>query len=157
VDDDSVIPIRRPEIIATVGGMVDETRVTLAVYGESLDPDEVTSLLGVPPTSSHRKGDRRSERSPPHKQGAWFLTIEGRAPTGPDELIRTLLAQFPMDRAFWQRLNDSYLVWLRVGITASGWNRGFDLEPETLARIAATGGKLGFDLYFYGEEDVEAK
>ena len=33
MSNEKVVPIRRPEIIAEVGGVVDESRITLCVYG----------------------------------------------------------------------------------------------------------------------------
>ena len=45
MSDDKVVPIRRPKIIAEVGGTVDESTVTLCVYGDDLDPEAVTKLL----------------------------------------------------------------------------------------------------------------
>jgi hypothetical protein len=36
----------------SVGGLVEETEVCLAVYGEGLDPAVVTALLGCSPTSA---------------------------------------------------------------------------------------------------------
>jgi hypothetical protein len=33
-----------PKVIGTAGGPIDETRVTLAVYGDDLDPEAVSAL-----------------------------------------------------------------------------------------------------------------
>lgn len=34
----------------------DEIAVALCIYGEDLDPNEITSLLGVEATRAHRRG-----------------------------------------------------------------------------------------------------
>ena len=47
---DDIVPIRRGEILFDVGGPVDETRATLALYADTLDPDEVSRRLGCAPT-----------------------------------------------------------------------------------------------------------
>lgn len=86
-----------PATPISVGGLVDRTGVCVAVYGEHLDPDDVTSIIGRPPTSAHRKGDRRGPRSPPLKRGAWFFELRGKAPEGPAELTARLLDQLPDD------------------------------------------------------------
>lgn len=140
-------------VIAEVGGVVDESRVSLAIYGDDLDPDVVSEVLRCAPSHSHRNGDRRSQTSPPFRTGAWILTIEGRAPRGPNELIDELLARFPVDAVFWRALTERYRVSVRVGIHAGGWNRGFDLPLGTVTALAQRGIGVGFDLYFYGEED----
>ena len=36
---------------------VDQIQVALRVFGESLEPDEVSALLGTQPSEAHRKGD----------------------------------------------------------------------------------------------------
>ena len=76
-----VVPLRRRAPAGktvSVGGPIDEVRVTLALYSEDLEPDEVTRALGVQPSSAHRRGERRGPRSPPYRQGAWFLTEQSR-------------------------------------------------------------------------------
>jgi hypothetical protein len=83
--DDKIIPIRPPEIIAKVGGLVDETGVCLAIYGPDLEPDELTARIGVEPTSAHRRGGRpRPESKKAYDAGAWLLKERGTAPTGPE-------------------------------------------------------------------------
>jgi Domain of unknown function (DUF4279) len=150
---DGIPPNRKPHVIADVGGMVDETRVSLAIYGDDLDPEAVSAMLACAPSRCHRKGDRLRQTSPPSSMGAWILTVEGRAPHGPTELIKELLGRFPSDPAFWRPLIEQYRVSVRVGIHTAGWNRGFDITAEAVAALARTGSKLGFDLYFYGDEE----
>jgi hypothetical protein len=140
-------------VITEAGGMVDETRVSLAVYGDDLDPETVSGILGCAPSHCHRKGDRHRQTSPPFSMGAWILTVEGRAPQGPSELIGELLGRFPSDPALWRPLIEQYRVSVRVGIHTAGWNRGFDITSAVVAALARTGVGLGFDLYFYGDEE----
>jgi hypothetical protein len=54
-DGPKIVPFRRVEeaqVIAEVGGPVDEVGVTLAIYGGELDPEEITRALGVAPTKA---------------------------------------------------------------------------------------------------------
>ena len=37
---------------------IGRVRASLRVFGEALDPDEVSALLGRPPSRQHRKGDK---------------------------------------------------------------------------------------------------
>lgn len=41
-DMDDITPIRKPENIGEAGGLVDESRLTLGVHGEEVDPDEIS-------------------------------------------------------------------------------------------------------------------
>jgi hypothetical protein len=150
--NNKIIPIRKDEIIVEIGGPVDECRATLAIYSDNLDPDTVSKMLGCSPSHAHRKDDRRKATSVPFKSGAWFLTVESRAPEGPEEAISKLLGRFPETPEFWQPIVDQYNVSIRVGIHTSGWNRGFGLSPNILAKVGRIGVAIDFDLYFYGDE-----
>jgi len=143
-----------PSGVADVGGLVDKSSATLAVYGEKLDPHEVTKLLGVEPTQSFPPGYRRGPRSPAIKHGAWFLRVEGVAPAGPDEHLKAVLFRLPTEAAKWQQLHASYRVEIRVGIHFDAWNRGFTLSSETLSRIHTVGAPMEFDIYAYAREDA---
>jgi len=150
---DKVVPIRGNELRAEVGGPVDEFRVTLAIYGETLDPRDITKLVGLEPTQSHMKGFQRRPASVPAPTGGWFLTVEGHAPASPSDAIESLLRRLPVEKEFWESLTSSYEVQLRVAMHTSGMNRGFEITPAAADRVAATGIGLDFDLYFYGEDD----
>jgi hypothetical protein len=146
-------PAKPPYAALRVGGPVDEFGACVAVYGEDLDPEAVSALLGCSPTSSHRRGDRRSLRSVPYKRGGWFLELRGRAPDCPDELVAKLLSQLPAEEPVWLRLGERYEVQLRLGIHMRGWNRGFDLSPALVAKAARLHARVGFDIYAYGDEE----
>jgi hypothetical protein len=152
-DLDGLPTTEPPHVLSGVGGPVDETGACVAVYGEDLDPDAVSALLGCSPTSSHRRGDRRGPRSPPYKRGGWFLQRRGKAPEGPEELVAKLLSQLPEDEAVWLKLDERYEVQVRFGIHMTGWNRGFDLSPDLIAKVARLHARVGFDIYAYGDEE----
>jgi len=148
----NVVPLY--EVIAEVGGPPDECGVTLGIHGDDLDPEEITRLLGVLPTSSHRRGERpKPESRVPFPRGAWFLQERGRAPLSPDELTQMLLEKLPRDPARWHSIQERFDIRLVYGVHFSGWNKGFDLPPALVARIAALGATMGFDMYAYGEDD----
>ena len=139
-------------IEAGAGGLVDETNVTLALYGEALDPTELTRTLGCSPTRSFAKGFTHSERSPPMRQGAWLLTLTGKAPLGPDQLIKSLLGRLSLTQEAWLDLAQRYRLTVQVGLHLDAWNRGFSLSRETLAGIVRIGAQLEFDIYADGED-----
>ena len=151
--EDDIIPIRKPEVVAMVGGLIDETRLTLSVHGDDLDPDEVTRLLGCSPSRSNRRGDLRPRSGTPHPRGAWLLTLEGKAPVEPEHLLASLLDRLPSDPSVWDALRARHSVALGFGLFQEAWNRGFDLSPGVIHRVAALGLGLGFDIYADGDED----
>ncbi|MCL2716027.1 MAG: DUF4279 domain-containing protein [Alphaproteobacteria bacterium] len=53
--------------------------MSLRLHGDDLNPDEISGILGVLPSSGHRKGDKRTsrvtgfEQYAPWKSGVWIL------------------------------------------------------------------------------------
>lgn len=60
--------------ILIAGGEVDEYRICLGYYGDELNPDELSALLGRKPTSSSLKGDivRKNDRTRTKKPASGF-------------------------------------------------------------------------------------
>ena len=149
-DSGTAQPFGDPRIIAELGGVVDETRVWLGLYGELLDPIEISATLGLEPTSAHKRGDARRTAGP-WPQGAWILTKEGEPSEQPAEVLRVLLDALPSDPDVWAALRGRFAVRLTFGLHLDAFNRGFDLPPELVGRIASIGAIVGFDIYCDGE------
>lgn len=154
--DRKVIPLRpqrtsRGRTVA-VGGSVDETKLTLAVYGD-FDPAAITHQLGVEPTETLRKGERRNPRYRPNPQSAWFLTFVAEAPRGLEELLADLLARVAsVDATVWRDLRAAHDVQLRIGIFMNAWNRGFTVPSDLIAKAAYIVNHFNFDIYASGDE-----
>jgi hypothetical protein len=150
---DDIIPLRGKDVVE-VGGLVDSSSASLCLYGEMLEPDGVSQLLGVQPTTAIRRGDKRGPRSPESPRGVWILRVEGDAPAGPEQHLRQLLMRLPTDRATWEAVRSHYEVRISVGIHINAWNRGFVLGPELLRSVAALGLELDFDIYANAEDEA---
>jgi hypothetical protein len=143
---------RDPRRFVSIGGPVREFRLSLRVFGDDLDPDEVSALLGSPPTDSHRKGElRRGRHRLSWKRSAWFLTADWS--TGTDkplhEVIDEMLDVLTNDLAVWRALTDRYEVDLFCGVfLGRTGNEGFMLPTETMKRLVECGIEIGFDLYY---------
>lgn len=146
-------PTHKPEDLVEVGGVVDESRVTLGIHGADLDPDEVSAILRCRPSQAHRRGDPRPPSAPPWSSGAWLLTVEGKAPTEPEDILASLFAQLPAEPDIWAGLRQRFTLRLGFGLFLDAWNRGFELSPVMLRRVAAMGATLSFDLYANGGEN----
>ena len=149
-----VTSLKPARVFAEVGGPVDESSATLAVYGRDLEPGKVTALIGVEPTNSFRRGFKRSPRSPAMPHGAWLFEVRGVAPDGPAVQIEALLAKLPHSAHVWRELVEQYTVQLRVALHMQGLNKGFSLSKQLTSRLAALGVDVEFDLYAYGEQDA---
>ncbi|HWA78513.1 MAG TPA: DUF4279 domain-containing protein [Polyangiaceae bacterium] len=149
------IDSKPPIVIATVGGPVDEARVSLAVYSDDLQPETITSLLSCSPSRSHRRGERKRAGSVPFPTGAWILTEEGGPHESVDPIIRRLLMRLPDDDRVWLQLARDHELQVRFGVHMSGWNRGFSISTDALARLSRMQVSLEFDLYAYGDDDTD--
>jgi hypothetical protein len=87
-------PTSAPEGTTWFGGPVDRWKVALRVYGEELDPDHVSALLGCEPSSAALKG------TPLPKKGRLILEIDSKDFGENDDVddgVRMLLARLPSD------------------------------------------------------------
>lgn len=139
------------EHVVRVGGPVDELRISLAIYGEDLDPDEVTRLLCCAPTASHRRGDVRFSKkigsSTVAKRGVWLLSVEGTAPQTADELTAAIFERISLDDQVWSALAARFDIQMRYGVFVNAWNRGLDLNSDLVQKLAIIRASLVFDIY----------
>ena len=153
-ENDNVIPLGGPRPAAAgslfeAGGAVDSVCVTLAFYGENLEPDRITQALGVAPTSAYRKGDaRRGIGMPPHRGGGWFIERVGDAPHTPDSLTRELLTPLPsIPSPVWDQLAAEFDLQMHYALYLYRFNRGFTLSRELSWCLAAIRARVVFDIY----------
>ena len=146
MSSNNVLPF--PQRGISVGGPVDDAAASLCIYGDELDPDQITRLLGLSPTHSHRRGDRLRPDGPPFRTGAWLYKVDSDvAPDAPELALRHLLDRLPSDRVLWTQLGQRYDIRISFRIGFGGWNKGFALSARNIQRVAALGVCLDFDLY----------
>jgi len=132
------------------------TYASVCVYGDDLDPDELTRALGVPPSRSARRGDplRRGRTVP---RGFWILTTRDTVSTAdPKDSSAHLraLAQWPgLDQAVLAALHERYLVRVFVFWALQDGNGGPELMPDALAWLVRIGAELHVDVYAGGDGD----
>jgi hypothetical protein len=139
--------------VLIVGGAVEKTSITLAIYGDDLIPEEISQLLGYEARHIQR-GERRSSRASPYKKSAWLFNQKGEAPITAEEIIREILSKISADSGIWKELSSKYDIQVRIAIHMENWNKGFDLSAETIQQIAGLGAKMIFDIYAYVDEEV---
>jgi hypothetical protein len=153
IDEDKIIQLARGRpakagSLIEVGGPVDSVCVTLAIYGEDLEPDWITQALGVQPDSCYRKGDPRRGGLPAHRGGGWFREQVGDAPQTAETLTEALLRPLPEATAeIWSTLSQYYDVQLHFAMFLYSFNRSFDLSANLAWRIAAMRLRIVCDIY----------
>ena len=131
------------------GGPVDEAKVTLRVYGDEIDPLEVTRLLGCSPSQSARTGETITNSSGitrTVREGFWRLS-SGRSDLDIEDQVTILLTQLTSDLTVWRDLTRRFRVDLFCGLFLNASNRGFDFGPSVLRQLADRGISIGFDIY----------
>ena len=131
----------------------DEVAVALCVYGTELDPSEVTKLLGVEPTHAHRRGDRKTLRSPPWDKGAWIREVRRFEPIDPDAMFQELLVGLSSEQEVWRSLASRFQ--LRVDFAVHTDVGGtFVLSRSVVERISALGADFQIYIQAYGDNDA---
>ena len=130
-----------------VGGPSQRVSVGLRIFGDDLEPDEITRLLDCDPTKAYRKGEILRNKLPA-EHGGWHLKVDST-----DELeavLAGLLETLPNDLAIWQELAERYQMDLFCGIwfEAERLNGGFGLSPDLMHALAERDLTIGFDIYF---------
>jgi hypothetical protein len=125
-------------------GPLAKTSVSLRVFGNPLDPAEITRLLGKPPTKAYATGEALpSGFVPPH--GSWRLhSFDGN---DLDRQVAALLEQLTDDLSVWHDLVARFSVDLFCGLFMDDANEGLSLRAETLAVIGARRLTVALDLY----------
>lgn len=120
------------------GGDIDRIEIELRVTADELDPDRITRMLGVVPAAAARKDESVDVDGVPVAQptGIWRYALPASPEWELSDAIDTLLEQMPPDPALWESLAGWADVSVICGLYVHDVNRGADLHPDTLARLA---------------------
>ena len=126
----------------------DEVAVVLCIYGEQLEPTEVSRILQREPTASHRLGDE-APRGKKYLGGAWFIEQRSFEPIDINQMILGVFEGLPRELEVWRSLSAQYSLRFDIAVhTESGCN--FALNPAVVTLIERTGAILFLDIYSYG-------
>lgn len=129
--------------------------LTLRLFGDDLNPAEITALLGANPTAAHHKGQQLTGNQPDAvriaRTGSWRLDAERREPEDLDAQIFEILDQLTGDLAVWQSLA-RFRPDLFCGLFMGSSNDGVSLSPRALLALGQRGIELRLDIYEADEE-----
>jgi hypothetical protein len=130
------------EFYSGAGGEVDECSLLLRFFGDDLDPETITALLGVDPTDACRKGDPvRASHT-----GRWLLDCERTSDT-PDSQIKLLMSDLTDELDVWQRLAASFSAEIKCHLFLKRWTRGTIFSTESLTLLTERGLRLHVEVY----------
>jgi len=127
-----------------------QTVASLRFFGDDLDPDEITHLLGADATVGVRKGavwitSLGAEKVA--RRGSWRLNVEDRSPGDLDGQIKELLDPLTTDLAIWKGLRRRFDADIFLGLFLKESNEGIALAPTTLEAVGSRGLLLDMDIY----------
>lgn len=126
-----------------------EVTVTLRIFGDDLEPSEITTLLGCEPTRAQRKGGPRPGASPPRAvtTGGWWLETDQPRDADLEAHVRNILSRCTGDLAAWRQITERFRADLFCGVFLNSWNNGYLLSPALLVLLAERRLQIGFDIY----------
>ena len=156
-----VLPPVMPEGTVWFGGPPYGAALCLRIYGDDLDPDEITRLMGHAPSRSQRKGQSVLDSSGRVKRvartGSWLLDRSLDAEATIEEGIESLLDGLPDDEQMWAELRQRFQVDLLCDVFIRGVNQGFTVSPRVLGLLARRGIEFGVDIYSQPDHEQAAK
>jgi len=147
---DLVSKLKKAELIS-IGGPVTDSKVSLVLYSNNIDIEEITKLIGCTPSEAHRVGDIVGKRRPA-RIGLWSLNSPRNLSF--EQQIQHLIDNTTDKRRIWNRLNEKYDIQLRCAIFMISWNEDFDLHPQLVEEIARRHWKFGISLYSAGGDEI---
>jgi hypothetical protein len=127
---------RAPEGTVSFGGTVDRSRLALRIFGDAVDPSEITTLLGHEPTEAMIKGEtwigKKSGKEHIAKTGSWRLKAPEFEPADLDAQIEWIFPRLTGDLETWNKLTVKYKVDLFSGLFLDADNRGITLLPPSM-------------------------
>ena len=105
---------------------------SLRIFGVIPDMDELTRRLGILPTTSHRKGDRRAPSTQPSQHDMWLyrVSVEEKAPLHVH--IDELWNIFRQQREYLLELKKGLSVDIFLGYRTNCQTAGVELPYQSL-------------------------
>jgi hypothetical protein len=118
--------------------------VSLRIFGDELEPESVSALLGGNPTHSHRKDEVVDGDALPAATGAWVLETSLSDSAEIEEYVAELFSKLTTDLDEWATLSSQFAVDVRCELEVGESSDGFDLSPRLAAALAERGVVLSF-------------
>ena len=131
------------------------SRASLRVMGDDLHPDDITTMLGAPPSFAHRCGEPIVGRATTRiaRFGMWLIDADETDPADPDGQVAQLLRRVTSDLSVWRELGERYEVDLFCGWFMECGNEGVSLSAATMRALGERGIPIDIDLYRGGDDE----
>jgi hypothetical protein len=138
-------------------GILRRSAASLRVFGDELQPVEISRMLGCEPTQAREKGQvvqYPSGRQRTFTCGSWLFTAERAEPADLDGQIRWLIGQMTDDLEVWKTLTASYDIDMFCGAFMQSGNDGLSISSATMLALGLRGIELDLDIYRPNDDDT---
>jgi hypothetical protein len=118
----------------------------LRIFGDTLDPEKITNILGCPPTKAHVKGQIR-HKTTTYKTGGWILDAGDRTPANLDAQVAELLGMVTADLTVWAALAEEHLIDVFFGYFMAGTGEDLEMSAGTMKLLSERGIRFGMSVY----------
>ena len=132
-------------------GDLARSQVSLRIFGDDLEPANISQLLGATPTKSALRGSEKicqiSGKTRIAKTGSWHLSSVETAPENLNAQVAEILSCLTTDLAVWRQLSLHYQIDMYCGLFMGHWNDGMSLSVDTMLALGQRGIALNLDIY----------
>jgi Domain of unknown function (DUF4279) len=124
--------------------------VSISIFGEGVDPDEVSLALGTTPDRSHRVGEAVSaESSARRRTGLWSITTHGSVAEEAllAEHIAMLFERVSSDVVIWRQLADRHSTRVSIGWFMGEGNEALRVDASIVDELARRALHLDIDVF----------
>jgi hypothetical protein len=119
---------------------------SLRIFGDAVDFDEITRTLGMAPTHSHRKGDKKGPRSPPYKHDMWSFSPNVAEQRPLAEHIDALWSAIRHSEEYLRRLKAFATVDVFLGYRSNVDTAGVEIPHKSLEMFTRLEIPLGLSI-----------
>lgn len=130
--------------------------VSISIFGEGVDPDEVSQALGASPDRSHRVGEAVSaESSARRRTGLWSITTHGGVAEEAllAEHIALLFGRVSSDSVIWRQLADRHSTRVSIGWFMGEGNEALRVDASIVDELARRALHLDIDVFAPAADD----
>lgn len=142
------------ETNAETGAKYPQNYCALYVYGEDLEPEEVTRTLGVQPDHAARKGDKPRGSHVPIRKGLWAKISSQYVDSDClDDHIRWIMSSLPVNRV--KRLPGAEIATLDLYVYMPQTDGGASIPVDAVRFAAEIGARIDVHACYWPEEKDE--
>jgi len=133
-------------------------RIEFKIYGDYIDIDNVTKMMGVSPTVTYLKGDSITNRPQTRKNALWAIETDYEESYSFDDALSEILRAIADKADVINKVKELYNVATSFTFVANihnGESPGLYLDKDFIKFAAEIGAWIQFPTYVFGDFDME--